>query len=285
MTEPMTEPRTAAEAGGAPAQHTLHTLERGVRLLEAIAAGDGTTTAKALSRALDLKIGTCYHLLRTLVGSGHVVRLPGGRYDVGPRSAALGRHLQRRAGPSPELAVILTRLHNRTHETSYLSGWYRGGLVLQHFLAGLHSLHVVHLDVGYSGHMHARASCKAVLAFLPGEQVATLFDGVELTPVTPRTITDFTELTRELDRVRRQGYAVDIEEFDEGVACVSAPFFDAGGAPVGAFTVSAPVTRFAARQVGLTSAVREAASIATGLLRTGQLSVPTPAGDGEWAQP
>ncbi|HWN32180.1 MAG TPA: IclR family transcriptional regulator [Pseudonocardia sp.] len=274
---------TGADTEAGPAQHTLHTLERGVRLLEAIAAGDGTATAKVLGRQLDLKIGTCYHLLRTLVGSGHVVRLPGGRYDIGPRSAALGRHLQRRAGPSPELAVILTRLHNRTHETSYLSGWYRGGLVLQHFLAGLHSLHVVNLDVGYTGHMHARASCKAVLAFLPREQVATMFEGVELAPVTARTITDFDELTRELARVRRQGYAVDDEEFDEGVACVSAPFFDADGAPVGAFTVSAPVTRFVVRQVGLTAGVREAASIATGLLRTGRLTVPAPAADGQWA--
>jgi len=274
---------TGADTEAGPAQHTLHTLERGVRLLEAIAAGDGTATAKVLGRQLDLKIGTCYHLLRTLVGSGHVVRLPGGRYDIGPRSAALGRHLQRRAGPSPELAVILTRLHNRTHETSYLSGWYRGGLVLQHFLAGLHSLHVVNLDVGYTGHMHARASCKAVLAFLPREQVATMFEGVELAPVTARTITDFDELTRELARVRRQGYAVDDEEFDEGVACVSAPFFDADGAPVGAFTVSAPVTRFVVRQVGLTAGVREAASIATGLLRTGRLTVPAPAVDGQWA--
>jgi len=274
---------TGADTEAGPAQHTLHTLERGVRLLEAIAAGDGTATAKVLGRQLDLKIGTCYHLLRTLVGSGHVVRLPGGRYDIGPRSAALGRHLQRRAGPSPELAVILTRLHNRTHETSYLSGWYRGGLVLQHFLAGLHSLHVVNLDVGYTGHMHARASCKAVLAFLPREQVATMFEGVELAAVTARTITDFDELTRELARVRRQGYAVDDEEFDEGVACVSAPFFDADGAPVGAFTVSAPVTRFVVRQVGLTAGVREAASIATGLLRTGRLTVPAPAADGQWA--
>jgi DNA-binding IclR family transcriptional regulator len=277
----MTGPDT--DTGVAPARHTLHTLERGVRLLEAIAAGDGTVTAKVLSRQLDLKIGTCYHLLRTLVGSGHVARLPGGRYDIGPRSAALGRHLQRRAGPSPELAVILTRLHNRTSETSYLSGWYRGGLVLQHFLAGLHSLHVVNLDVGYTGHLHARASCKAVLAFLPREQVATMFEGVELAAVTPRTITDFDELTRELARVRRQGYAVDDEEFDEGVACVSAPFFDADGAPVGAFTVSTPVTRFAVRQVALTASVREAASIATGLLRTGRLTVPAPAADGQLA--
>ncbi|GAA2897553.1 IclR family transcriptional regulator [Streptosporangium fragile] len=249
----------------------LHTLERGLHVLEAVAAAEGTATAKVLSRRLGIKLGTCYHLLRTLLADGYVVRLPGGRYDVGHRAARLGRHLQRRSGPSPELAVILTRLHNRTHETSYISGWYHGTLTLQHYISGVHVLGVGNLDVGYTGHMHARASCKAVLAFLPEEQVAAMLEGVELEAVTPRTIVHYDDLTAELARVRRQGYAVDREEFSEGVCCLSAPFFDDAGSPTGAFTVSVPSTRFEERQASLTVAVREAASMATGLLRAGRL--------------
>lgn len=169
-----------------------------------VASADGTATAKVLSRQLGIKLGTCYHLLRTLLASGYVVRLPGGRYDVGHRAASLNRHLQRRSGPSPELAVILTRLHNMTHETSYISGWHHGTLTLQQYISGLHAVSVGNLDVGYTGHMHARASCKAVLAFLPEEQVAAMFKGVELAAVTPRTIVDYDHLTVELARVRRQ---------------------------------------------------------------------------------
>ncbi|MFI7643117.1 IclR family transcriptional regulator [Nonomuraea sp. NPDC049400] len=251
----------------------LHTLERGLQVLEAVAAADGTATAKVLSRQLDIKLGTCYHLLRTLLASGYVVRLPGGRYDVGHRAASLNRNLQRRSGPSPELAVILTRLHNRTHETSYISGWYHGTLTLQEYISGLHAVSVGNLDVGYTGHMHARASCKAVLAFLPEEQVAAMFKGVELAAVTPHTIVDYDHLTVELARVRRQGYAVDREEFSEGVCCVSAPFFDETGSPTGAYTVSVPTARFHERQAALTMAVREAASMATGFLRAGHLAV------------
>ncbi|MFF5208358.1 IclR family transcriptional regulator [Streptosporangium sp. NPDC000396] len=273
----MSEPLGDAGRGGenTETKTVLHTLERGLLVLEAVATADGAATAKVLSRKLDIKIGTCYHLLRTLLATGHVVRLPGGRYDVGPRAASLSRHLQRRSGPSPELAVILTRLHNKTKETSYVSGWYHGTLILQHYLSGLHAVSVGNLDVGYTGHMHARASCKAVLAFLPEEQVAAMFEGVELAPVTSRTITDYDEFVAELARVRRQGYALDQEEFDEGVSCVSAPFFDDSGSPVGAFTVSVPATRFRERQAWLTTEVREASSMATGLLRTGRLTVPS----------
>jgi DNA-binding IclR family transcriptional regulator len=244
----------------------LHTLERGMLVLETVATADGSITAKVLSRRLGIKLGTCYHLLRTLLATGYVIRLPGGRYDVGPRAASLSRHLQRRSGPCPELAVILTRLYNKTRETSYLSGWYHGMLTLQHYLSGPHTIRVPDLNVGYTEHMHARAGSKAVLAFLPGKQVAAMFKGVELTPVTPRTIVDHGALVAELAQVRRQRYALDLEEFSDGVACVSAPFFDASGSPAGAFTVSAPVTRFQERQTYLTTQVREASSMATRLL-------------------
>lgn len=266
-------------AGGPPAEEpartTLRTLERGLVLLEAVATADGTATAKVLSRTLGLKLGTCYHLLRTLLESGHLVRLPGGRYDVGPRAAALGRQLRRRSGPSPELSVILTRLHAKTRETAYVSGWYHGSLVLQHYLSGPNAVRPAALDVGYSELMHARAGSKAVLAFLPGDHVTALFDGVDLTPVTPQTIVDHDALLAELAEIRRRRYALDLEEFSPGVCCVAAPYFDETGHPAGAFTVSAPASRFGRRREWLTTQVREASAMATGLLRTGRLTVPT----------
>ena len=259
---------------GAAGPTVLHTLERGKLVLEAVATADGTATAKVLSHRLGIRLGTCYHLLRTLLAIGYVVRLPGGRYDIGPRASWLGRHLQRRAGPSPELSVILTRLYNRTRETSYLSGWSHGSLVLQHYLSGPDAVRPGDLDIGYAEQMHARAGSKAVLAFLPEEQVTALFAGVELTPVTARTITAPDVLRAELARVRRLRFALDLEEFSAGVCCVSAPFFDESGAPAGAFTISAPADRFGDRRDWLTTQVREAASMATGLLRTGRLAVP-----------
>ena len=146
---------------------TLRTLERGLTVFEAVASSAQPPTTKMLSRQLDIKIGACYHLIRTLVEAGYLVRLPGGGYDTGPRAAALGRHLNQRTGPSPELSVILTRLHNKTQETSYLSGWQQGTLVLQHFLPGTQTLTVGARDVGYTGNMHARASCKAPIGAAP----------------------------------------------------------------------------------------------------------------------
>lgn len=256
-----------------PDADVLLTLQRGMRVFEHLVEA-GPLTAKQLAGALGLRLGASYHVLRTLVADGYAQRDAEGRYGIGARTFALGRHLQERNAVPPELSVILTRLHNATGETSYIAQWRDGVVVLSQFLTGKHPIRVGNLEIGYTGDMHARASCKAVLAFLPAEQVETIFAGVELRALTPTTITDFDELTVELAAIRRQGYAVDREEFAVDVQCVAAPFFGVDGAPRGSFTVSVPNERFARERDRLLHRVREAADMATSLQRSGRLVVP-----------
>ena len=78
-----------------------------------------------------------------------------------------------------------------------------------------------------------------------------------LVAVTPRTIVELGELRLELERTRLLGFAVDEEEFREGVACVAAPLLESGY-PVAAYSISAPVERFRRRRQELIDHVVEA---------------------------
>jgi DNA-binding IclR family transcriptional regulator len=244
---------------------SLQTLQRGLNALNIVARGDGDVTARLIADELDLRLATCYHLLRTLVSDGYITRTAGGKYEVGPRGGALGYHLERQFGPSPELSAILTRLHAQTRETSYICGWRHGTVVIQQFLGGSGPIAVGNLDVGYGANLHARASCLSMFAFLPEDLVETMLLGTRFEKLTARTISSFDELRHRLVQVRRVGYAVDEEEFSDGVCCVSAPFFDAAGQPAGSFTVSAASSRFAGHGGTLANAVQEAAALATRL--------------------
>ena len=249
----------SASEAAKPKTGILSTLQRGLRLLEAVAEGGGEATAKELSERTGIRLGTCYHLLRTMQEEGYIVRLPGGRYALGGRLAFLYESLRKRVSPTPEIAEILRALHKRTNETAYVAGWYGDEITLQQYLEGNQAVAVRGLEVGYRDNPHARASCKAILAALPEERVREYLGPRGLPQLTVNTITDLDSLLAQLAETAARGYAVDREEFSSGVCCVSAAFVDQRSLPLGSFTISVPAARFEETLGQLVDAVLEAA--------------------------
>ncbi len=71
----------------------------------------------------------------------------------------------------------------------------------------------------------------------------TILADYEFVPVTPKTITDLQEFQAELERVRKEGYAVDEEENELGGRCLAAAVLDVSGRPVAALSISVPIQR------------------------------------------
>lgn len=100
--------------------------------------------------------------------------------------------------------------------------------------------------IGSSHVLHAGASSKAILAFMPQDfQDAYLARG-ELEQVTGRTIVSLAALRDELDHIREVGHAFSLGERQQGAGSVAAPVLDHGGRPVAAISVCGPVERFEA---------------------------------------
>jgi DNA-binding IclR family transcriptional regulator len=83
---------------------------------------------------------------------------------------------------------------------------------------------------------------KALLAYIPEEELGRRYPHGRLKRYTDQTITDLNDLRADLNRVRKQGYAVDREEHEVGVKCVAAPTFDHKGIAA-AVSVSGPTNR------------------------------------------
>ena len=90
--------------------------------------------------------------------------------------------------------------------------------------------------------LHVAAGAKAILAFLSEEKMESLLGG-ELARFTPNTITDRAILHKQLQKIKREGYAHDEEEHDVGINAVAAPIFDNEKKPIAAVVVAGPSQR------------------------------------------
>jgi IclR family acetate operon transcriptional repressor len=238
----------------------LLTLHRGLFVLEAIARSDGQARAKDLAETTGVNLATCYQILRTLQHEGYVTRLRDRRYRLGPRLGFLVEHYDRQAAPPGELLDILDKLHQDLDESSYMTARSDSTIAITAYRIGTRTLRVGNLEIGFSGHPHARASCKAILAFLSEPEVESFLSGTDPLPaVTSRTFTDWQAFLVELKRTRERGYAIDHEEFAPDVGCVAAPFFDEDGSPVGSYATSMPVSRLNTDEEEFASRIIEAA--------------------------
>jgi DNA-binding IclR family transcriptional regulator len=100
--------------------------------------------------------------------------------------------------------------------------------------------------LGWPFPLHAGASSKALLAFLPEDQRRAYLETHHLVALTPHTITDPDRLRKELEAIRSSGFAVSFGERDASAGSVAAPVFGHEGTPIGVISVSGPLERFSA---------------------------------------
>jgi DNA-binding IclR family transcriptional regulator len=104
--------------------------------------------------------------------------------------------------------------------------------------------------------MHRGASGKVLLAHLDPEQAERVLAAAEA--LEPDR--DLALLRRELDEIRRRGYAVSHAELDAGASGVAAPILDASGRLVAGITVAGPSERIRPAQDRIAAAVIAAAA-------------------------
>ncbi len=244
------DPGQVMAAVARPERHSIQSVDRAMRLLEAIAEAGGETTLTELSQRTRLNISTCHHLLSTLVNRGYVAKVPVRRsYALGARILYLSHACQQVDLPV-RAAPFIAQINEKTGETVHLA-LLQGDAMMK--VAKRESRHPVRVDTGTLGKTdapHATATGKAMLAWLPEDDMRRVL-AHGLARFTPKTITEWPALLEALRHVRRDGYAVDDEEYQPGVICVGAAIRDHNGAVVGAISASTPTMRASSEHLTL----------------------------------
>jgi DNA-binding IclR family transcriptional regulator len=244
----------------------IQSVRRAAAILIELGSGQRRLGVTELSERLGLAKATVYGLLRALEADEMVQRdVESGKYRLGPVLLQLGNAFLEGHELRARSMLWADSLAGRT-EQAVRVGIPMGSnvLIVHHVFRPDTSVQI--LEVGASIPWHACALGKVMAAFRDESELGPRLAGA-LPRLTGRTIVDPLELGRELERIRRDGVAVEDQEAIIGEAEIAAPVVDHDGDAVGAVGVVGPVERLLVdgfARPDLAAAVKE---VARGLSR------------------
>jgi len=218
-------------------------VARAVLVLQALGADDRGRRLTELSRELGVSKSTLSALLSTLERYDLVERDPESRaFRLGMGLLDLGGAVLRRLD-LPELArPSLRRLAEISDETAILHVRDGEEAVIADSIEPARQLKVV-APLGHRLPPFAGSVAKAVVATLAEREAAALLAARPLPAFTPRSITSPDAYLAELAWVREAGYAIEDDEYLDGVCAVSAAISDASGRAVATLSIAAVSSR------------------------------------------
>jgi IclR family transcriptional regulator, KDG regulon repressor len=230
-------------------RYRIQAIERAVSILNAFSMDDPELGVTELADRLGLHKSTVHRFMVNLDAAGLVERnARTGRYRLGLHVFELGALVMQQMNLWDEALPFLEGLVHDTGETGHLAVLDGGEAIYIERVEARRALRVPSA-IGRGYPAHATNLGKVLLADLSRERVEAIIAERGLAAYTSHTITDPAELEVDLELIRRRGYAVDNEEYDEGLRCIGAPVRDHSGHVVAALGIGGPVTRITPERV------------------------------------
>jgi len=254
------EPKSALKAS----KNSIQVIERMMKLLEVLARHPQPVALKNLAQASGLHPSTTHRILAALVNDSMVERIDPGNYRLGIRLLELGNLVKGRISVREHALPFMRELHAATGEAVNLSVRRDDEIVyIERTSSGRSLMRVVNI-VGARAPLHITAVGKLFLLEDGAEGLKDYAQRTHLPQFTRNTLTSVAVLEKELERIKRNGYAIDNEEAELGVRCIGAGVRDDSGALVAGLSVSAPAERMKTAWSGLVRETAEKISRAIG---------------------
>ena len=216
---------------------------RAVRLLKLFTNERPEMSLAELSRTSGLNKTTTHRLLRALQSESLIDRNPAtSSYSLGAGLMALGVQALASSDLRRRVRPVLRTLARETGETATLEVPFEDSMLILDEVAGNHVLGSAG-NIGTRWPIHATSTGKAWLAF-DETGIDRLSD--TLKPLTANTITDKDALQPQLAEIRRRGYAITVDEIEEGFAAVATIIRGVLGDVQGALSIGGPTQRLTA---------------------------------------
>src|SRR6476619_4250875 len=237
------EPKSAGDGDPEPRDGGVQSVDRALSLLETLAEDDEGYRLSDLAVRTGLSTSTVHRLLATLEKRRFVqFDRSESKWHVGAQSFAVGATFARRRNFVAQAMPYLRKLRDQTRETANLAVVDDEYIIV---LTRMESREIMRslTKVGGRVAMVASGVGKAVLATYSDEDVNAIICRQGMPRLTEKSIVRPGELFKQLQAIRRQGYAVDDEEARLGLRCVAAVVYSHCSEPLAAISVSGLTSR------------------------------------------
>lgn len=224
-------------------EKTVQSVDRTLSILEVMAEQGAPMTLSEISGTLNLKISTVHRLLKTLIIKGFADQDPyTGKYQLGIKTFRIGNTALYALDIRTVARPHLKKLVDECNETVNLAVLDNGYVV---YIDQVESEKMIKMiaNLGSRAPSHCNAVGKVLLADLSELELERYLKVAKLEKYTGRTITAPIKLRDELKQVRKKGYALDMEETEEGIRCVAAPVYNHKSKTIAAIGISGPSIR------------------------------------------
>ncbi|MEW5815752.1 MAG: IclR family transcriptional regulator [Spirochaetota bacterium] len=228
----------------------IFSVKKAFDLLKLFTASRPELSLTEISSCMGRHKSSIYRILSTLVLSGFLEKDQGtNKYRLGLIFLELADHVLNRYDIRDQARPYLAELAQKTGEIIHLS-ILEGADIVYLDKKGLAQPVTVATKIGGRNPAHSSAMGKVLLAGLTQPELEKVLGKKPLKKMTANTITTMPRLVEELEKVRRQGFALDNEEAFPGIRCVAAPLKSKDGVVIAAISATVPIQRMGKQRTG-----------------------------------
>lgn len=229
------------------ANYIIPNLQKACQTLELLAKRHDGLTLAQVSRELQIPRTSALRILSTLSEEG-LVRKNNSVFTLGPKLIHMGLRALERLDIRSMAVPVLRDLVERTGETTHLAILSDNRSLILEVCDSPNPIRVAS-RAGTLALLHCSATGKVLMSYALGDRFEEILGAEPLEQRTSKTMTQLTALRQEAEEIRRRGYALDNEEYFEGVRCLAVPVRNWQGEVVAAIGITASTVRFPMKRV------------------------------------
>lgn len=224
--------------------YDIQSVIRALKVLELLTSEEASLSLKEITKRSGLSKPTVFRILSTLKTMDYIEQEPvSGNYLLGLKVFEMGSAFIDKMSLRSFAMPLIQELVDKCNETVHLAILDRTEIVYIDKIDGTQTIRMMSA-VGKRGPVHCTSVGKVILAQKPTAEQDEILASRELVRLTENSITDKEVLKKELEQIKKEGYAIDNEELEIGLKCIGVPIFDYHGEAVGGISVSGPSSRF-----------------------------------------